>query len=364
MRTSSTDLYDPNKTFDDNFDHGPYPSKLDSSISSAPTTKSYSFLGHKVHIPFGIPAGPLPTSRHIDYAFYKGFDVVCYKTQRSVIFPANAFPNIVYLDVDGDLTLDKAAHPIIGHLAANKPANQLTITNSFGNPSRGPAYWTEDIKQALATQKDGQLLIISIVGTIKEGFSATEYYEDFADTAQLAVDAGAKIIEVNLSCPNVATEGILCYSADAVTNICKLIKERIGEVSLVAKLGYFSREQQQTLEQIVEDNKQYVSAYSVINTIPVPVVNELGDQLLSGAGRLKSGACGASIKWAGLEMVKKLANLRDKHNYGYEIIGVGGVMNVADFLEYRAAGASIVQSATGSMWNPNLAIEISNYLNR
>jgi dihydroorotate dehydrogenase (NAD+) catalytic subunit len=364
MTTWSTDLYDPNKTFDENFDQGPYPSHLDVSKSVSSPAESYSFLGHNIHIPFGIPAGPLPTSRHINYAFSKGFDVVCYKTQRSVSFPANEFPNIVFLDIDGDLTLEKATQPIIGRRTMSKAVNQLTITNSFGNPSRGPAFWLKDINQASTMQKNGQLLIVSVVGTIQEGFTESDYYQDFAYTAQLAVSAGADIIEVNLSCPNVANEGVLCYSPDAVKTICRLIKERIGDVPLIAKIGYFSAVQEKALEQIVADNKQNVAAYSAINTIPVEVVNDFGKQLLPGLGRLKSGACGASIKWAGLEMVKRLSSLRDQYNYNYEIIGVGGVMDFTDFMEYRAAGAAIVQSATGAMWNPNLATEIADHLSR
>lgn len=42
----------------------------------------------------------------------------------------------------------------------------------------------------------------------------------------------------------------------------------------------------------------------------------------------------------------------------FAIIGVGGVMTPEDYLEYKNAGADIVQSATGAMWNPYLAQEI------
>jgi dihydroorotate dehydrogenase (NAD+) catalytic subunit len=57
-------------------------------------------------------------------------------------------------------------------------------------------------------------------------------------------------------------------------------------------------------------------------------------------------------------MVSRLAALRTKLGLKYEIIGVGGVMTSADYREYRLAGASVVQSATGAMWDPDLAIKI------
>jgi dihydroorotate dehydrogenase len=53
----------------------------------------------------------------------------------------------------------------------------------------------------------------------------------------------------------------------------------------------------------------------------------------------------------------------EKFNYTYTIIGVGGVSSPEDFQEYRKAGADIVMSATGAMWNPYLAEEIKKSLN-
>jgi dihydroorotate dehydrogenase (NAD+) catalytic subunit len=358
MPSQPATIYDPAKTFDENFDNGPFP--IDSSKKSYQNNgePQYSFLGHKLYSPFGIAAGSLPTSKHVKYAFEQGFDVVCYKTQRSVSFPVNQFPNVVYIDVEGDLTMEKAAKPLVGHVDSDKPVEDLTITNSFGNPCRGPEVWVEDMKQAVASQGKGQLMIASVVGTIQEGFSPEDYYDDFAKAAELAVSTGAEAIEVNLSCPNVANEGIVCYTHNAVVEICKRTKARIGDIPLIAKFAYFNQDQKDLLEQIVLDTKDYLSAFSAINTIQAPVVDEKGNQLLPGQGRLLSGICGKSIKWAGIDMVKQLDALRKKHNLKFEIIGVGGVMKPADFQDYRDAGADVVQSVTAAMWNQNLAAEI------
>lgn len=351
-------LYDPTKTFKDNFDNGPFPLLQEKEPYVNKGEPTFTFLGKKVYSPFGVPAGPLLNSKHTTYAFNQGFDIVCYKTQRSVPFDCNQFPNVLYLDVEGDLTLEKAAKPQLGTTDTNKPLDKLSITNSFGNPSRGPEFWVEDLKKAVKAQGKGQLLIMSVVGTIKEGTSADEYYDDFAKAAELAASTGVEAIELNLSCPNVATEGVLCYTHDAVVSICKKTKERVGDIPLIAKFGYFSEAQQELLEQIIVDIAPYISAISSINTISAPVVDENGEQALPGPNRLNSGVCGAGIKWAGLDMVKRLNTLRKKLNLKYEIIGVGGVMSAADFKEYRDAGADAVQSATAAMWNPDLAAEI------
>ena len=358
MPSQPATILDPAKTFDDNFDNGPFPSDSSESPYRNTGEPTYSFLGHKLYSPFGIGAGSLPTSKHVKYAFEHGFDVVCYKTQRSVPFPANEFPNVVYIDVQGDLTLEKAAHPLLGLTKSDVPLEKLTVTNSFGNPSRGPQFWVDDMKQAVKAQGKGQLLIASVVGTIQPGFSQEDYYDDFAKAAELAVDAGAPAVELNLSCPNVASEGVICYTSEAVVSIAKKTKAKVGDIPVIAKVGYFAPNQQELLEKIVLDTKDYISAFSAINTIQAPVVDENGEQLLPGEGRLLSGICGASIKWAGLDMVKRLDALRKKHNLSFEIIGIGGVMTPADFQDYRNADADVVQSVTAAMWNQNLAAEI------
>ncbi len=354
-------FFDPSKTYDDNFDDGPTTTGKEVDDNNRGESE-FSFLGQKIYSPFGIPAGPILNSDYVKYGFDNGFDVICYKTQRSGPFNCNEFPNVLYLDIDGDLTLEKAKTPQLGLLSTDKQYEDLSITNSFGNPSRGPDFWVEDLKKAITYQGKGQLLIMSVVGTIKDGFSEEDYWDDFAKTAELAASTGVKAIEVNLSCPNVATEGVLCYNYDAVIGICKRVKDKIGDIPLIAKFGYFSKEQQELLEKIIKDSSPYLSAVSVINTISAPVVNESGEQALPGPNRLNSGVCGASIKWAGIDMTKRIKEISNKNSLGLEVIGVGGVMTANDFKDYRDAGADLVQSATGAMWNPSLAKEIKDIL--
>lgn len=354
----ATPIYDPQKSWGENFSEGPFGEYADGKLFEEKGEPQHTFLGNKVYLPFGIPAGPLPTSRHVKSAFDKGFDVNVYKTQRSTFFASNAFPNVLYLDLEGDLSLEKASQPIVGKIQTDTSIENLTITNSFGNPSSGPDYWIEDLRKAVTYQKKGQLLIMSIVGTIQEGFGEKEYYQDFADTAKLAVGTGVAAIEANLSCPNVASEGVLCYTPATVEEIVKKIKEAIGDIPLVAKLGYFSSEQQELLEDVIQRMKPYVQAVAAINTLAAPIVNDKGEQALPGKGRLKSGVCGAGIKWAGLDMVQRLAQLRDHTKSDFEIIGIGGVMTPSDYKLYKDVGADCVMSATGAMWNPYLAQEI------
>ncbi len=352
-------MYNIYKTYDQNFDLGPIGLKNLKKPIFKNVKPKYSFLGFPVNLPFGIPAGPLLNNRFISAAFDFGFDVIHYKTQRSVSFDCNLYPNVLFVDVDGNLTIKKSNNPLLGKTESSKNPKKYSITNSFGNPSRGPEMWQPDMKKAIGFAKKGQLLIASVVGTIQKGFSEDDYFNDFAKTAQLANETGVKVIEVNLSCPNVANEGVLCYSPNAVEAICKKTREKIGNKKLLAKIGYFTKAQSRLLEKIVNKISSFVDGIAVINTIAAPIVDDNGNQALPGPNRLRSGVCGASIKWAGLDMVKRLYKLRKKLKKDFAIIGVGGVMTPKDYFEYKKAGADLVQSATGAMWNPYLAYEIS-----
>ncbi len=358
MKSSLAPIYDPAKTFDDNFDNGPFGAFANTEAYQNPGEPKNHFLGFPVYEPFGIAAGPLPTSKHVAGAFRNGFDVVCYKTQRTTKISSNQFPNVIPIDVEGDVTPEKADAGLQLRDSFNDDPKQLTITNSFGNPSRGPEFWTADLKKALEAEGKGQILISSVCGTILEGQSQDEYYADFAEAARLAAETGVKAVELNLSCPNVANEGVICYTPEAVTSIVNKTRPLIGQTKLILKFGYFSPEQAGLLESILEQVADQIDAISAINTIPAAVRKADGSQALPGEGRLKSGLCGAGIKWAGLEMVKRLSDIREKRGFGYEIIGVGGVMTPDDYHAYRYAGADCVQSCTGAMWNPELAIQI------
>ena len=63
-------------------------------------------------------------------------------------------------------------------------------------------------------------------------------------------------------------------------------------------------------------------------------------------------------KGAGLDMVARLAAIREKLGLDFKINGVGGVVSPADYQAYRNAGADSVMSATGAMWDAELAHKI------
>lgn len=348
-------FYDPTISYEDNFEKGPPILSQNLTLPTRDIKKQYKFLGFDINVPFGIPPGPLLNSKYLKAAFDWGFDVSTYKTVRADTFPCHPFPNVLYVDVNGDLHPDQTPR-LIAKQTTNKSKEDFSITNSFGVPSKDPQTWQEDAKEALSCQGPGQLMILSFMGTVKENQTQEEFIADFAKAAKLSYQTGAKVLEANLSCPNIGNEGLVCYNLQATELVTKAIRKEIGTTPLILKVGYYKNDED--LEKLAKIANVHANAIAAINTLQIEVVDDNGNQALPGKNRLRSGVCGASIKWAGLEMVKKLKAIKDKHGYTYEIVGIGGVMTPEDYFEYREAGADLVQSATGAMWNPYLATEI------
>ncbi|MCX7997034.1 MAG: dihydroorotate oxidase [Patescibacteria group bacterium] len=351
-------FFDTGRSFEENVLHGPFNAFADGEVFLREGEPQHRFLGFPVYLPFGIPAGPLPTARFAKAAFEKGFDLPVYKTVRTRELRSHPWPNVLPVEVDGDLTLEKRDK---GLVVADDFREPLAITNSFGVPSSDPSFWQEDMREAVQAAGKGQVLIASFQGT-NRGEGVDAFVGDYVLGARLVKETGAQILEVNYSCPNEGTTNLLCYDTDRIERISARIKDEIGNTPLLIKLAYF--ESQEHLRDMVRRLGKIVDGFAAINTIGAAVRNKDGSQALPGEGRLVSGICGAPIKWAGIDMVQRLKALREELGYSYAIVGTGGVTKPEDYAEYRAAGADAVMSATGAMWNPYLAKETQEYVKK
>lgn len=352
----NTAFYDPEKSFEENYDTGPFGSFADVTL---PKPSPSSFLGFIVDVPFGIAAGPLPTSKFVQRSWDLGFSIATYKTVRGNVYPSHPFPNVVKIK-----TKDHDVHPgetVVGDAdISNVDVDHEGVTNSFGVPSKDISIWQEDAKKALKEEKKGNLMILSFMGTPQDGMTPVQYVEDFARTCKAAVETGARMLEVNFSCPNVGKEGLICNDVETSRNILEALKTVKGNVPLLVKIGYFAKDKEEDLEKLLQAIDQNAQGVAAINTIVAKVVNDNGEQLLPGSPvRLVSGVCGRAMRWAGLEMVERIATIKKAKNWkDLAIVGVGGVTTPDDYFHYMNLGADAVQSATGAMWKPHLAIDI------
>lgn len=154
-------FYDPTKSYEDNYEYGPYGAFADVLTDTSRRyiqkgEPQFNYHGHTIYKPIGIPPGPLINSRFVKAAFNMGFDICVYKTVRSDSYPCHPHPNILGLDIDGDLTMEKAKGQLVGRADYHEP---LSITNSFGVPSKSVDFWQEDIKKLCHMLAKGKCLL-------------------------------------------------------------------------------------------------------------------------------------------------------------------------------------------------------------
>lgn len=348
--------FDPARTYEDNVARGPFGAfATPAPVRPQPRPAPVDLFGQPVSTPFGIAAGPLPTARHCAAAFDHGFDVNVYKTVRSRTMPAHPHPNTLAVRVDGDMkssgdvTLVADAHF----------ASATSISNSYGVPSEDPDVWQPDMAAAVDAAGEGQLLIGSFQGT-RDGGGEDALVDDFAYTAGLVAGAGARVLEMNLSCPNEGTSELICFDPDLAGRIARAVRERIADRALVVKIAYFPDDA--LLARLVTALAPVVDGIAAVNTLPARLVDTRGRQALPGEGREVAGVCGAGIRWAGLDMTRRLVSHRnraaERTDRELTIIGVGGVLTARDYAEYRSAGADAVMSATGAMRDARLGAAV------
>ena len=152
--------------------------------------------------------------------------------------------------------------------------------------------------------------------------------------------------EVNISCPN-TEKGGMAFGQDPMIagEIVVLIKE-VTDLPLIIKLT-------PNVTNIVEVARQVVrcgaDALSLINTVKARAKVRGKDETW-----LNGGLSGPAIKPIALRLVYELAEA----NLGVPIIGIGGIRNVTDVLDFLECGADAVQIGTANFINPNVMTEV------
>lgn len=328
-----------------------------------------TLLGRPVGFPLGVPASVLTAdSRWVRFFAARGFNVLTFKTVRSREWNPNPFPNWVFLeDADEPLPLGTNLPAVTVHGDEDTYLRRLrafSTANSFGVPSSDPSVWGPEVRAAVEVLGEGQMIIVSVMGTVRPEDPPEALLKDFVAVSRMAADAGAPAIELNLSCPNTldpnATDaGVkppLCGSVeDTVKIVAAVAAELGGAIPLVAKLSYLPLPD---LAPLVRAINPYVQAVSGINTLQVRVERPRGQPTFD--ERQLAGLSGIAIRRLAVDFVRSLHHLRrNEHELDFEIIGIGGVMDVPDVYALLAVGADAVQTATAASVNPSLPLEIA-----
>lgn len=212
------------------------------------------------------------------------------------------------------------------------------MLNAVGLQNKGVDYFIENIYPRI---KDFDTHLIANVN----GSTVEEYIEVTEKIAELEKITA---IELNISCPNVKeggmSFGISCPSAEAVTREVR----RVCNKTLIVKLSPNVTDVTE-IARAVEG--QGADAVSLVNTfLGMAIDAEKRIPLLS---TVTGGLSGPAIKPIALRMVWQVYQA-----VKIPIVGMGGIMNATDAIEFMLAGSSAIQVGTAIFKDPFIPVQI------
>ena len=165
-------------------------------------------------------------------------------------------------------------------------------------------------------------------------------------------------IELNISCPNVKQGGMAfgtdCVSAAQVVKAVRKVYHKILIVKLSPNVTDITE-----IAKTVET--EGADAVSLINTLLGMAIDV--EKRKPALSTITGGLSGPCIKPVALQMVYRTAKA-----VKIPVIGIGGISNWKDAVEFILAGATAIQIGTANFLDPTVSVKtikgIDNYLNR
>jgi len=341
---SSLVRYDLTQTYRVNYENAPDVPDVTEPVPAVPG--EWTFCGRPVGSPLGMPAGPLLNGRWILYYAALGFDVLTYKTVRSLARECYDLPNLQPVAA-GQLTGSETEVPTTDAMAGSWAV-------AFGMPSASPDVWRADVEWTRKNLPAEKVLSVSVVGTIQPDWSLSDLADDYARCAKWAVECGADCIESNFSCPNVSTcDGQLYQQPADAALVAECIRDAIGKTPYLIKIGSLS--DRALAEELLDAVAPFADALAMTNSVATQVRRADGSLLFDGE---KRGICGDATRTASLDQTRMFSELIRKKGLPMKVIGVGGASTAEHVRAYLDAGAEAVHIATAAMVNPAVGLEI------
>ena len=217
------------------------------------------------------------------------------------------------------------------------------MLNSIGLENPGVPHF---IREELPKMRElGPVVIANLSG---------HSYKDYEEGAKLLDASSVDMIELNISCPNVATGG-MTFGMDPVdaSRVTSIVRKCTTK-PLIVKLTPNAMDLKQIIIQVV---KSGADAISLVNTFQAMEINiETGRPVFKNT---YAGLSGPGIKPIALRMVHQAAKTIDEYcDRKVPVIGLGGITTWEDAVKFIMAGASAIQVGTATFGNPHAMEQI------
>lgn len=250
--------------------------------------------------------------------------------------------------IGGIITKGITLHRREGNLYPRMTETPSGMLNAVGLQNKGVHHFVEHIYPRI---KDIQTnIIVNVSGS---------QIEDYVETAAIINElTNIPAIELNISCPNVKQGGMAFgINPKVAEEVVKAVRSVYGK-TLIVKL---SPNVTDITEIALAAEYGGADAVSLINTLLGMAIDaESRKPLLS---TITGGLSGAAVKPIALRMVWQVAN-----KVKIPVIGLGGIMNWKDAVEFLLAGASAVEIGTANFIDPTVTVKViagvNDYLER
>ena len=181
--------------------------------------------------------------------------------------------------------------------------------------------------------------------------------EDYLEAVRLISETEAQKIELNISCPNVKSGGMAfgiktCVAKDVVKKV-----RDITDKPLIVKLSPNANDIVEMAKACEEVGADALSLVNTFNAMAIDI-----DRRKTVFNNKTAGLSGPAIKPIALRMTYEVAKA-----VNIPVIGMGGIRNYTDVIEFIMAGASAVQVGTMNFTEPmimaNMVEDLEKYMN-
>lgn len=223
---------------------------------------------------------------------------------------------------------------------AETPSGML---NAVGLQNKGVDYFIEHIYPRLR-QYDSEC-IVNVSGA---------RIDDYVEVCRrLKERTGIRAVEINISCPNVKQGGMAfgttCSGAASVT---KAVREAF-DGTVIVKLSPNVTDIAEIARAVEAEG---ADAVSLINTLMGMAVDV--ERMRPCLSTVTGGLSGPAVRPVAVRMVWQVAKAVE-----IPVIGLGGIMNGRDALEFILAGASAIEVGTANFVDPAVTVKIVDYIN-
>ena len=280
---------------------------------------SVEFLGVHFENPFCLSSSPVGNCYEMcAKAYDEGWAGVVFKT----IGPGDFLIDEVSPRFDA---LTKEGTPFVGFKNMEQIAEHPLEQN------------LEDLRKLKAAYPD-KVLIASIMGPTEK---------DWEELARLVTEAGADMIEMNLSCPQMTTHAMgsdVGTNAELCKSFCAAVK-RGSKLPMMAKMTPNITDMVPVAKACLEGGADGIAAINTIKSVcNVDLNRKIGMPIVNGKSSI-SGYSGKAVKPVALRFVQQL---RDGIP-GVEISGIGGIETWEDAAEFLLLGSTTLQVTTSIM---------------